>query len=137
MNSILQNKALNILKNNKLRLTKQRVSLVQNIFQNGDRHITAEALYNEMVSKGIKLSLATVYNTLHFLTKCKMLRIVRVNSSQKYFDTNVNSHHHFYDEASNSLIDIPEDKINFKVLPAAPKSKKISDIEVIISLENN
>ena len=82
-----------------------------------------------MVSKGIKLSLATVYNTLHFLTKCKMLRIVRVNSSQKYFDTNVNSHHHFYDEASNSLIDIPEDKINFKDLPAAPKVKKYQKLK--------
>ena len=136
MNNILQKKALNILKDNKLRLTKQRVSLVENIYYNGDRHITAESLYKQMSKEGIKISLATVYNTLHFLTKVGMLRNITVNSSQKYFDTNVTPHHHFYDESNNSLIDIPKHKINFLKIPSPPKSKKIADVEVIISLKN-
>ena len=76
MNNILQKKALNILKENKLRLTKQRVSLVENIYYNGDRHITAASLYKQMVKEGIKISLATVYNTLHFLTKVGLMLLL-------------------------------------------------------------
>tara|TARA_B100000686_G_C16160598_1_gene651317 strand:- start:117 stop:530 length:414 start_codon:yes stop_codon:yes gene_type:complete len=127
---------VNALRNKKLKLTKQRVSLVTNIFKLGDRHITAESLHKEMFDLGIKLSLATVYNTLHDLTKVGMLRKVSVNSSQKYYDTNVVPHHHFYDKENNLLTDIPIDQINITAIPTPPKSKKISKVEVIISLEN-
>ena len=128
--------ALKILKNNNLRLTKQRVALISNILSDGNRHLNAESLYNEMHEKGYKISLATVYNTLHDLKKVGMLREVTVNSNHKYFDTNLSPHHHFYDEVNNILIDIPKEKIIINDIPTPPKDKKISEIEVIISLKN-
>ena len=136
MKKFFLNEALKTLKDNKLRLTKQRVSLVTNILKNGDRHLTAEILHNEMINKKYKISLATVYNTLHDLEKVGLLRQVKVNSNHKYFDTNIYPHHHFYDETNNILIDIPLEKICITDIPIPPKNKKISEIEVIISLKN-
>jgi len=133
---MIADKALKILKINKLRLTKQRISLVSNIFKFGNRHINADSLHNEMTDNGVKVSLATVYNTLHDLTKVGLLRHVKVNSNQNYFDTNIDAHHHFYDESNNSLLDIPKEKINIKNIPLPPKNKKISEVEVIISIKN-
>jgi len=133
---MIADKALKILKINKLRLTKQRISLVSNIFKFGNRHINADSLHNEMTDNGVKVSLATVYNTLHDLTKVGLLRHVKVNSNQNYFDTNIDAHHHFYDESNNSLIDISKEKINIKDIPLPPKNKKISEVEVIISIKN-
>ena len=133
---MIADKALKILKINKLRLTKQRISLVSNIFKFGNRHINADSLHNEMTDNGVKVSLATVYNTLHDLTKVGLLRHVKVNSNQNYFDTNIDTHHHFYDESNNSLLDIPKEKINIKNIPLPPKNKKISEVEVIISIKN-
>ena len=136
MKQKLTEKTREILRINNLRLTKQRIALVSNIFKFGNRHINAESLHNEMVDIGIKVSLAAVYNTLHGLTKLGLLRHVKVNSNQSYFDTNITKHHHFYDESNNSLIDIPENKINITDIPSPPKNKKISDVEVIISLRD-
>ena len=79
--------ALKILKEAKLRPTKQRVTLISNIYKYGNRHVNAESLHKEILDTGDKVSLATVYNTLHNLTNLGFLRQVKVNSSQNYFDT--------------------------------------------------
>jgi len=128
--------ALKILKKAKLRPTKQRVSLISNIYKYGNRHVNAESLYKEILGTGDKVSLATVYNTLHHLTDLGFLRQVKVNSSQNYFDTNINAHHHFFDKSNNSLIDISKDEIKIQGIPIPPDNKKISEVEVIISIKN-
>ena len=72
--------------------------------------------------------MATVYNTLNNLTNAGLLRQVKVNSMQNYFDTNTSSHHHFYVEVSHSLIDIPHDEIKLTGIPKPPINKKISEV---------
>ena len=133
---IIEIDALNILKEAKLRPTRQRVSLVSNIFKYGNRHISAESLHREILNSGEQVSLATVYNTLHQLTNLNLLRQVKTNSSQNYFDTNTIAHHHFFDESNNSLIDISKDKIKIYGIPIPPDNKKVSEVEVIISIKN-
>lgn len=128
--------ALNILKEAKLRPTRQRVSLVSNIFKYGNRHLSAESLHREILNSGEQVSLATVYNTLHQLTNLNLLRQVKANASQNYFDTNTTAHHHFFDESNNSLIDISKDKIKIYGIPIPPDNKKVSEVEVIISIKN-
>jgi Fur family iron response transcriptional regulator len=128
--------ALKILKEAKLRPTKQRVSLISNIYKYGNRHVNAESLHKEILDTGDKVSLATVYNTLHNLTNLGFLRQVKVNSSQNYFDTNITAHHHFFDQSNNSLIDIDKDIIKIQGIPTPPDSKKVSEVEVIISIKN-
>ena len=70
------------------------------------------------------------------MTNAGLLRQVKVNSNQNYFDTNTSAHHHFFDEVNHSLIDIPHDKIKLKGIPKPPINKKISDVEIIISIKN-
>jgi Fur family iron response transcriptional regulator len=133
---IIEIDALNILKEAKLRPTRQRVSLVSNIFKYGNRHLSAESLHREILNSGEQVSLATVYNTLHQLTNLNLLRQVKANASQNYFDTNTTAHHHFFDESNNSLIDISKDKIKIYGIPIPPDNKKVAEVEVIISIKN-
>ena len=128
--------ALKILKDANLRPTKQRVSLVNNIYKYGNRHVNAEILHKEILDTGDNVSLATVYNTLHHLTNLGFLRQVKINARQNYFDTNITDHHHFFDKSNNSLIDISKDLIKIQGIPIPPKNKIVSDIELIISIKN-
>ena len=77
------------------------------LFAKGDRHVTAEMLYEEATRAKVPVSLATVYNTLHQFTEVGLLRQVAVDGSKAYFDTNNSEHHHFFIEGENELIDIP------------------------------
>ena len=98
--------ALARLRDAKLRPTKQRLALAKLLFEPGDHHVTAEILFEQAQAAGVKVSLATVYNTLHQFTTAGLLREVVVNSACTYFDTNITGHHHFFFEDSGELIDI-------------------------------
>src|SRR3954452_9807881 len=90
-----------------LRPTRQRMSLGWMLFGKGDRHITAEMLYEEATRAKVPVSVATVYNTLHQFTEVGLLRQVAVDGSKSYFDTNATDHHHFFVEGDHELLDIP------------------------------
>ena len=79
-----------------LRPTRQRLSLGWLLFGRGDRHLTAEMLYDEAMRAKVPVSLATVYNTLHQFTEAGLLRQLAVDGSKAYFDTNPSEHHHFF-----------------------------------------
>ena len=79
-----------------LRPTRQRIALAKLLFGGCDRHVTAESLHTEAIGALIKVSLATVYNTLHQFTNAGLLREIVVNCNRCYFDTNVSEHHHFF-----------------------------------------
>ena len=104
-----------------LRPTRQRMSLGWILFAKGDRHLTAEMLYEEASKAKVPVSLATVYNTLHQFTEVGLLRQVAVDGSKTYFDTNVSDHHHFFVEGDNALVDIPGAETIVGKMPAAPE----------------
>ena len=81
-----------------LRPTRQRVALGNLLFAKGDRHLSAEELHEEALAAGVPVSLATVYNALHQFTEAGLLRILAVEGSKTYFDTNTSDHHHFFIE---------------------------------------
>ena len=85
-----------------LRPTRQRLALARLLFDGGDRHVTAEHLHGEAQARAIRVSLATVYNTLHQFTAAGLLREVVVEPGRSYFDTNVSDHHHFFCEFDGS-----------------------------------
>src|SRR5712671_2031821 len=90
-----------------LRPTRQRMALGWILFGKGDRHVTAELLYEEANKAKVPVSLATIYNTLHQFTQAGLLRQVGVDGSKAYFDTNASDHHHFFVENESALVDIP------------------------------
>ena len=84
-----------------------------------------------------KISLATLYNTIHAFEKKNYLKEISVKGNKTFFDTNTKSHHHIYDEDSSQLTDIEKENISVNNLPKIPNGKKIKDIEVTINIANN
>ena len=119
-----------------LRPTRQRNELADLLFRDGHRHLTAETLHAEAVNRGIRVSLATVYNTLHQFTNAKILRQVMVDATRSYFDTNTTEHQHFYYEDDGTLSDIPgSESIAVGTLPAAPDGTAVSRVDVVVRLK--
>ena len=118
-----------------LRPTRQRVELGNLLFAAGDRHVGAEALHDEALNAGIKVSLATVYNTLHQFTEAGLLNQVVVDAERSYFDTNVGDHQHFFCEDDGMLIDIPAPSIQVAGVPVPPKGTKIDRVDVVVRLK--
>ena len=120
-----------------LRPTRQRLALARLLFEQGDRHVTAEGLHEEAMSASIEVSLATVYNTLHQFVEAGLLREIAVDTSRSYFDTNTSEHHHFLFERSGRIEDIPGDQIVVSDLPPAPEGTRVRRVDVIIRLDNH
>jgi Fur family iron response transcriptional regulator len=118
-----------------LRPTRQRIALGWILFGKGDRHVTAELLYEEASRARVPVSLATIYNTLHQFTDVGLLRQVAVDGAKTYFDTNVSDHHHFFVEGDDTLMDIPGANIEVGALPEAPAGMEIARVDVIVRLK--
>lgn len=118
-----------------LRPTRQRVALAGLLFHKGHRHLTAESLHAEAAGAGVRVSLATVYNTLHQFTEAGMLHQVVVDASRSYFDTNTSSHQHFYSEDEGALIDIPGETIAVAGVPAPPKGMAVDRVDVVVRIK--
>jgi len=127
------------LRHSNLRPTKQRVMICKTLFEKKETfHFTIEKL-KQIVEKNTKskISLATIYNTVHAFKKNGYLKEISVKGNKTFYDTNSENHHHFYDERNGDLIDIKNEDIALSKIPTAPKGKIINKIEVTISLENN
>ena len=123
-----------MLRQSGLRPTRQRMALAEILFAHGNRHISAESLHDEAVTRRVPVSLATIYNTLHQFTKAGLLREVAVDGSKTYFDTNTDDHHHFFIEGDNEVLDIPSSNLAVDQLPAPPQGMEISRVDIVIRL---
>ncbi|WP_420345992.1 iron response transcriptional regulator IrrA [Pelagibius sp.] len=123
-----------------LRPTRQRLALAKLLFEPSegcDRHITAEQLHAEAVADSVRVSLATVYNSLHQFTEAGLLREVVVEPGRSYFDTNVSDHHHFYHQGRGQLQDIPGEQVQMDSLPTPPAGTRVARVDVIIRLSED
>ena len=120
-----------------LRPTRQRVELASLLFKNGHHHVTAESLHDEVTQAGIKVSLATVYNTLHQFTEAGLLRQVIVDASRCYFDTNTGDHQHFFLESEGMLIDIPGESIAVAGVPSPPPGLSVDRVDVVVRVKRS
>ena len=114
-----------------LRPTRQRVELAGLLFRDCDRHVTAETLHDEVSGAGVKVSLATVYNTLHQFTQAGLLRQVIVDAARSYFDTTTGDHQHFFLEDEGMLIDIAE-HIAVSGVPTPPAGMAVDRVDVVV-----
>ena len=135
----LKNNFIEKLRNSGLRPTKQRLMICDVLF-NTDKtfHFTINDLskiISEKTSK--KISLATIYNTIHAFEKKRYLKEISINSSQTYFDTNTSNHHHFFDEKEKQLIDLDNKDLDpIKVNKNIP-GKKIKSIEILVKIDSD
>ena len=129
-------KALEMLNSSPLKLTSQRINLIKTLFQKGNQHFSAEDVYNEVKNTGLKISLATIYNCLNQFTTHGILKMVKTSSDKVYFDTNLESHHHFFCKSSGELTDIDSKKVYISKFPKIPKGKKLNSIEIIVNISD-
>jgi Fur family iron response transcriptional regulator len=118
-----------------LRPTRQRVALGWLLFGRGDRHLTAETLFEEAQRARVPVSLATIYNTLNQFTDAGLLRQIAMDGTRTYFDTNVTDHHHFFVEGEEKLVDIPGRNLVVSNLPEPPEGMEIARVEVVVRLK--
>ena len=128
---------INKLRSSNLRPTKQRILIAKKLFDRKETfHFTAETLNKVVNRKGqTRISLATIYNTVEAFKKAGHIREILTNNSKSYYDTNIKSHHHFYDEGTKELTDINYNQVKLSKVPTPPKGKKIKNLEVVIRIQ--
>ena len=131
-------KFIDKLRNSGLRPTKQRLQICEVLFDTDKTfHFTinnlAEKIKNQLNNK---ISLATIYNTVHAFEKKGYLKQIPINSSETYFDTNVTDHHHFYDLNEDKLIDLENSDVGPINILKKINGKKIKSVEVLVKLED-
>ena len=122
-----------------LRPTKQRIKICEMLF-NSTRtfHFTINDLTKRSENNGNrKISLATIYNTIHAFEKKGYLKKIPINSNQSYYDTNISNHHHFYDEEKRELIDLENEDIDPVKIKKTIPGKKIRSIEILVKIETD
>ena len=126
------------LRNSGIRPTKQRIKICEVLFNQKETfHFTIGDLAKMIEEKqNQKISLATVYNTVHAFEKKGYLKQIPINSSQTYFDTNVSDHHHFYDLKEEKLIDLENSDVGPINILKKINGKKIKSVEVLVKLED-
>ena len=126
------------LRNSGLRPTKQRLQICEVLFDTEKTfHFTINDLANKIKKQlNNKISLATVYNTVHAFEKKGYLKQIPINSNQTYFDTNISDHHHFYDIGEGRLIDLENSDVGPINIKKKINGKKIKSVEVLVKLED-
>ena len=115
--------------------TKQRLDLARLIFAK-KQHFTAADLISLADKNGLNISMATVYNTLSLLEDKGMLKTINIDNELKFYDTNLENHHHLYNTTMSTLTDIAHDKVTFAELPELPKTLEIESTELLIKVKN-
>ena len=127
------------LRNSGLRPTKQRIKICEVLFNKEKTfHFTINDLVKIIENEANeKISLATVYNTVHAFEKKGYLKEIPIDSNQSYFDTNITDHHHFYDIAEKKLIDLKQTDVGPINIQKTIPGKKIKSVEVLVKLETD
>tara|TARA_B100000900_G_scaffold237752_1_gene201880 strand:+ start:197 stop:625 length:429 start_codon:yes stop_codon:yes gene_type:complete len=127
------------LRSSSLRPTRQRIKICEVLFNRSETfHFTINDLTKILSDKlNEKISLATVYNTVHAFKNKGYLKEISINSDKSYFDTNTTTHHHFFDEDTNKLIDCDQDNIEPINIKNNITGKKISSVEVLIKVASD
>ena len=130
---------INKLRNSGLRPTKQRIKICEVLF---NKEVTFHFTINDLVKKiekesNEKISLATVYNTVHAFEKKGYLKEIPIDSNQSYFDTNTSDHHHFFDISEKKLIDLEDKDVSPIQIQKSIPGKKIKSIEVLVKLDTD
>ena len=115
--------------------TKQRLDLAKLIFAK-KQHFTASDLISLANKNGLNISMATVYNTLSLLEDKGMLKTINIDNELKFYDTNLENHHHLYNTTMSTLTDIAHDRVIFAELPELPKTLEIESTELLIKVKN-
>ena len=116
-----------------IRPTAQRVRIASLLLA-APQHLSAEQILANLRESGARVSKATVYNTLNLFASHGLIRLLSVDGTRAWFDSNVDAHYHFHDTSSGALIDVPVLEVEFSRLPPAPPGTEVAGIDLVIRL---
>ncbi len=117
-----------------LRATPKRMAIGALLFDGVDRHVTADDVAALARNAGVRVSLATVYNTLNQFVAAGLMKRITLDSDRTYFDTNTSDHHHLFFETDGRLHDIPGHSVRVEGLPQIPAGAEVRSVEVIVRI---
>jgi Fur family iron response transcriptional regulator len=117
------------------KVTSQRVALAEIIFAR-PQHLSADALLELARAAGVRVSKATVYNTLNLFAECGVVREVNVDGSRIYYDSTTHPHHHLFNMDTGELTDLPEDSVRLAELPPLPDDTEAVGVDVIVKVRS-
>jgi Fur family iron response transcriptional regulator len=120
-----------------LRATPKRMAIGGLLFDGCDRHVTADDVAAMARKAGVRVSLATVYNTLNQFVSAGLMKRITLDTDRTYFDTNVSDHHHLFFEDGGKLHDIPGDSVRVEGLPPIPAGSKVRSVEIIVRMSGD
>ena len=131
----METKYENIYRDLNVTPTKQRLDLAKLIFAK-KQHFTAADLISLADKNRLNISMATIYNTLSLLEDKGMLKTINIDNELKFYDTNLENHHHLYNTTMSTLTDIAHDRVTFAELPELPNTLEIESTELLIKVKN-
>lgn len=129
----IYHQAMKKIESSGIRPTKQRRVLAKILFENGNRHVSADELFHDVKKEDRKISMATVYNTLKQFTSLGLVREVVVDQNKSLYCTNHKSHYHLYIEDEGKIVDIPTKNIDLNI-PSIPACLQLHNIDVIVRI---
>ena len=129
----LREDAVKFLQRHGISPTRQRIDIAQVLFAKS-QHLSADQIQAQIDAHHAYASKATVYNTLKLFVKKGLVREVMVDPSKIFYDSNIETHHHFYDVVSGELSDIPDDEITISCLPPLPVGMVSAGVDVVVRL---
>jgi len=133
------NEYINKLRSSGLRPTRQRIKICEVLFNSKETfHFTIKQL-SKMIENNVssRVSLATIYNTVHTFREKGYLKEIAINSSESYFDTNTSQHHHFFDVNENKLIDLEDQEVEPIQIKKTIPGKKIKSVEILVKIDSD
>ncbi len=129
----IYHQAMKKIESSGIRPTKQRRVLAKILFENGNRHLSADELFDDVKKEDRKISMATVYNTLKQFTSLGLVREVVVDQNKSLYCTNHKNHYHLYIEDEGKIVDIPTKNIDLNI-PSIPACLQLHNIDVIVRI---
>ena len=126
------------LRSSGLRPTKRRLEICKVLYNREKTfHFTIDEL-SKILKKNSResISLATIYNTVHAFKNKNYLKEISINSNKSYFDTNVSTHHHFFNENTHELIDLKNTDVGEIKIKKKIPGKKIKSVEVLVKISS-
>jgi Fur family iron response transcriptional regulator len=116
-----------------IRVTAQRMQIAE-LLLGAPQHLSAEQIAEALQGRGVEVSKATVYNTLNLFAARGLIRQLAVDDARSWFDSNVEPHYHFHDEATGALTDVALPEVEFSRLPAVPEGMEVASLDLVIRL---
>jgi Fe2+ or Zn2+ uptake regulation protein len=113
-----------------IQTSAQRMAVAEYVLRT-DAHPSADQVWVRVRARFPHISRATVYNTLNLFVRKGLLRQLVIAEGKVVFDPHVAAHHHFVDELTGAILDVPWEAVEVRRLEEL-KGLEVRDYQVVM-----